>query len=273
MTLGILAGGGHLPFRVAEAARAAGREVYVVAVRGHAEPEIEAFPHDWLALGEVGRFFDMLDRHRCGELVIVGNVERPELKHIRFDLGGIARLPRIATMMMGGDDHLLIHLIRLIEERGVRVVAPHDILPDLVLAPGPATRRKPSRKIAADIALGRRVIAALGPYDVGQSVVVDRGRVIAIEAAEGTDAMLARCASLRERHRGERSGVLVKAPKPGQEVRVDLPTIGDRTVEGAARAKLAGIAAEARRTLVADGAALRAAADRLGLFVFGFDGE
>lgn len=275
-TLAILAGGGVVPVRVAHAAQAAGRSVFVVALRGHASAELEAFPHVWLGLGQVGAFFAELDRRGCGELVIVGHVARPELKDIRFDFGGIARLPRIAVMMRGGDDRLLVHLIRLVEERGVRVVAPQEVAPELVLAPGAATRRKPSRKHAADIALGRQVIAALGPYDVGQGVVVDNGRVIAVEAAEGTDAMLARCADLRAARRGGPSGVLVKAPKPGQETRVDLPTIGDRTVDGAARAGLAGIAAAAGRTLVADATALRAAAGRHGLFVFGFeegDGE
>ena len=144
--------------------------------------------------------------------------------------------------------------------------------PELLAGEGTLGAKSPSPEDRADIETGFRVVAALGRLDVGQAAVVVKGRVLAVEAAEGTDAMIARCAELRKgasaRRRGL-AGVLVKAPKPGQEERVDLPTIGPDTVESAARARLAGIAVAAGRVLIADRAATFAAADRHGLFLFG----
>lgn len=271
--LAILCGGGKVPLKVAAAAAAAGRRFVVLALRGQVGPEIERFPHEWLHVGEVGRLFRLLAKHRCDELVITGHVQRPEFKDIRFDFGGIMNLPRILAMAIGGDDHLLSGMVSFIEERGYRVVGPHEVAPDLLLANATLGRGKPSRQELEDIALGRSVLAALAPFDVGQGVVIDRGRVIAVEAAEGTDAMLERCAELRRGWAGRASGVLVKAPKRGQELRVDLPTIGTATVKAAARARLAGIAAEAGATLVADAAEMAAAAKRLGMFVTGFSGQ
>ena len=271
--LAILCGGGKVPLAVAAAAVAADRDFVALALRGQAGPEVERFPHEWLRIGEVGRLFKLLAKHDCGELVITGHVRRPEVKNIRFDLGGMMNLPRILAMMMGGDNHLLTSMIAFLEERGgVRVVGPDEIAPGLILDRVTVGRRKPSRRDLEDIGLGRRVLAALAPFDIGQGVVVDRGRVIAVEAAEGTDAMLERCAELRADRVSRPSGVLVKAPKQGQETRIDLPTIGAGTVEAAAAARLAGIAAEAGATLVADLGELAATAARLRLFVTGFAG-
>jgi len=269
--LAILSGGGNVPLEVAAAAAQAGREFVVLALRGQVAPEIERFPHEWLHVGAVGRLFKLLGKHRCEELVIVGHVRRPDFKDIRFDFGGMMNLPRILAMAMGGDNHLLTSMIAFIEERGYRVVGPHEIAPQIVLHEATVGSGKPSRQDAQDIALGREVLRALAPFDIGQGVVVDRGRVVAVEAAEGTDAMLKRCAELRGKGR-RRSGVLVKAPKDGQELRVDMPTIGSGTVEAAAEARLAGIAAKAGATLIADARDMAAAAKRRRLFVTGFSG-
>jgi hypothetical protein len=271
--LAILSGGGKVPLKVAAAAAEAGRDFVVLALRGQVAPEIQSFPHEWLNVGEVGRLFRLLGKHRCEELVIVGHVRRPDFKDIRFDFGGMMNLPRILAMALGGDNHLLTSMIAFIEERGgLRVVGPHEIAPQIVLGEATVGGRKPSRQDTQDIALGRRVLAALAPFDVGQGVVVDRGQVIAVEAAEGTDAMLARCAELRGGRMRRRSGVLVKAPKKDQELRVDMPTIGTVTVEAAAEARLAGIAAQAGATLIADAPEMAAAAKRRRLFVTGFSG-
>jgi len=270
--LAILSGGGKVPLAVAAAAAASGRDFVVLALRGQVGPEVERFTHEWLHVGEVGRLLKLLAKHRCEELVIVGQVRRPDFKDIRFDFGGMMNLPRILAMAIGGDNHLLSSMISFIEERGYRVVGPHEIAPQLILGEATVGRRKPSEQDKQDIALGRRILAALGPFDVGQGVVIDRGRVIAVEAAEGTDAMLQRCAELRRSQVKRPSGVLVKAPKQGQELRVDLPTVGARTVEAAAEARLVGIAAQAGATLIADTAEMAAAAKRLRLFVTGFPG-
>jgi DUF1009 family protein len=268
--LAVIAGGGLLPVTLAEAAMAQGRAVHILGIRGEADPKIARFPHTWLKWGEVGKLFSTLEDHGCRDLVIIGAVTRPDLANVRFDFGAIRNLPFLLSLGVGGDDHVLSSVVRFLEGKGYRVYGAGEVAPELLAGEGPLGAKAPSQEDLADIATGFRVVAALGRLDVGQAAVVVRGRVLAVEAAEGTDAMIARCAELRKggRRRGP-TGVLVKAPKPGQEERVDLPTIGPDTVERAAEAGLAGIAVTAGRVLIADRAATLGAADAHGLFLFG----
>jgi UDP-2,3-diacylglucosamine hydrolase len=172
----------------------------------------------------------------------------------------------------GGDDHLLSGVGRILEQDGFRMVGIKDVAPDLLMPEGCITCLTPDASAMADIIRGRALLGALGPFDIGQAAVVIDGHVVAVEDIEGTDGLLARLARLRAdgrlRARAGR-GVLVKAPKRGQDLRYDLPTIGPRTVEGAAKAELAGIAIIAGNTLVADSQAMIEAADKAGLFVQG----
>lgn len=266
--LAIICGGGQVPFRVAAAARAAGRPVYLIGIEGAADPEIAEWPHDWFNWGEVGKLFRLLKKADCRDVVFVGHVHRPSFKELRLDLGAVLHLPRLLAFLIGGDDKILSGVIRYFEDRGIEVHGAHEIDPGLVLGEGPVGRYKPGRRMRADIETGFSVAAVLGRIDIGQGVVVENGLVLAVEAAEGTDRMLARVAELREgRARG--AGVLVKRAKPGQELRIDMPTIGRRTVERAVRAGLAGIAVQAGHTIAADREALAAAADKAGIFVIG----
>jgi DUF1009 family protein len=265
--LAILAGGGSLPLSVAEAATASGRAVHIIGIAGEADQTIERFPHAWVKWGEVGKLFATLEERGCRDLVIVGGVTRPDLANVKFDLGAIRNLPRLLRLGLGGDDNVLSALVRFFEDKGYRVQSASEVAPDLLAGDGRLGTKEPSAEDRADIETGFRVVEALGRLDVGQAAVVVKGHVLAVEAAEGTDAMLARCAGLRRGR--ERAGVLVKAPKPGQEERVDLPTIGPDTVHKAADAGLAGIAVAASRVLMADRAATVAAADEHGLFLFG----
>jgi UDP-2,3-diacylglucosamine hydrolase len=265
--LAIIAGGGTLPCAVADAASSQGREVHIIGIHGEADGAIERFPHAWVKWGEVGKLFATLEKHGCRDLVIIGAVARPDLANVRFDLGAIKNLPRLLRLGLGGDDNVLSGVVRFLENKGYRVHGAGDVAPALLAAKGKLGAKSPSAEDQADIDTAFRVVDALGRLDIGQGAVVVNGHVLAVEAAEGTDAMLARCAELRRGR--ERAGVLVKAPKPGQEVRVDLPTIGPDTVRKAADAGLAGVAVAAGRVLVADRAATIAAADELGLFLFG----
>ncbi len=268
--LAVIAGGGALPLAVADAARASGREVYLIGIRGEATDAIERFPHAWLKWGEVGKLFTTLEDRRCRDLVIIGSVSRPDLANIRFDLGAIRNLPRLLRLGIGGDDNVLSTLVRFLEGKGYRVLGAGDVAPGLLAGEGQLGAKAPSEADRVDIAVAFRVVAALGRLDVGQGAVVVNKRVLAVEAAEGTDAMLSRCAELRGgSQRRNLGGVLLKAPKPGQEERVDLPTIGPETVQKAAEAGLAGIAVAARRVLIAERDATVATADRLGLFLIG----
>jgi DUF1009 family protein len=269
--LAIIAGGGTLPSALADAAVAQGRAVHVIGISGEADAKISRFPHTWLKWGEVGKLFATLDDQGCRDLVIIGSVSRPDLANVRFDFGAIKNLPFLLGLGVGGDDQVLSSVVRFLEGKGYRVYGAGEVAPELLAAEGTLGAKAPSPEDRADIEAGFRVVSALGRLDVGQAAVVVKGRVLAVEAAEGTNAMLARCDEMRKgagRRRGL-AGVLVKAPKPGQEERVDLPTIGPETVEMAAQAGLAGIAVAAGRVLIADRDATIAAAGQHGLFLIG----
>jgi DUF1009 family protein len=208
----------------------------------------------------------------CRDVVLIGSLVRPAFWQLRFDWVTLWALPRIASAYRGGDDHLLSNVSKLVEQRGFRLLGAHEVAPDILVPEGPLGGFSPSKHDHADIAFGLDYLRAAGPFDVGQAVVVASRHVLAVEAVEGTDEMLARVAELRASgrlHAPAGSGVLVKAPKLGQDWRFDLPSIGPRTVEGAARAGLAGIAVAAGSTIVAEPDRLVQEADRTGIFVVG----
>lgn len=269
-TLGVIAGGGGVPAIVAKAAEAAGRPVVLFGLVGEADLDIESFHHHWLRWGEIGRLFDLLARERVGEVVICGAVNRPDFSAIRVDLGAVLSLPKILSLMVGGDDTVLKNVVRFLEDRGYRVIGAHQVAPELVGGNGNLGRFKPAEDAEVDIAKGVEASLTLGRLDIGQAVVAISGRVVAVEGIEGTDELLKRVADLRKRGRlkaAHRSGVLVKAAKPQQDLRVDLPTIGPRTVEMAVAAGLAGIAVESGRVMIVDRPATIAAADAARLFL------
>ena len=268
-TLGILAGGGTLPARVAEAAMAAGRAVFIVGLEGHADPRILApFPHEFIRFGAAGRIIAALREHGCQELVMIGPVRRPSLLHLRPDIEAAKILARIGRAAFAGDNGLLAAVIKILHEEGFSVIGAHTILSQALGPRGLLTRAAPDAAAMADIGRAVVVARALGAVDVGQGCVVQGGLVLAVEAAEGTDAMLSRCAALARTGPG---GVLVKWVKPGQDRRADLPTIGPATLRAAAAAGLRGVAFEAGGTILADRPALIAGADAAGLFLLGLD--
>jgi len=272
--LAVICGGGSLPRAVVEAVTRRGRAVAIFALKGFADPAlVEGHPHLWGTVTQYGRFRRFARAQGCREVVLIGSVLRPSLSQLSFDLATVSLIPRFVAALRGGDDHLLSALARVMEEDGFRLLASHDVAPDILMPAGLLGRVQPSEDDTADIRRGLGLLAAMGPYDVGQAVVVARGYVLAVEAAEGTDLMLQRVADLRGHRRVPTragQGVLVKAPKPHQDRRIDLPTIGPDTVEGVARAGLAGLAVAAGSSLVAEMEALVESADRLGIFVTGW---
>jgi DUF1009 family protein len=264
--LGIVAGGGDLPAQIIAACRARGRPVFVLALLGQADPEgYHDVPHAWIRLGEGGTGLEIMRHNRVSEIVFAGRVRRPSIAELRPDKWTAKFVGRLGLSLFG-DDGLLKKVLQEVEAAGFHVVAPDSILTDVLAPLGPFAGPAPDAGAEVDIARGVRVARLLGEADVGQAVVVQQGIVLGVEAVEGTDALLARCALLRRDGPG---GVLVKLSKPGQEQRVDLPTVGAATVERAADAGLRGIAVEARRTLVVDRAAVARAAETRGLFVVG----
>ena len=273
--LAILCGGGAFPLEVAGEARSAGREPFLVGVVGATDAAIEAYPHVWVRMGEVGKLFAALKGRAIAEMVIIGAMTRPEFTDLRLDWGAVKRAAGLAQLFRRGDNGLLAGLATIFEREGVRIVGAHEIAPRLLAPVGPVGTRAPSAEDEADIALGARLIEALSRFDAGQGAVVAAGRVVAVEAAEGTDAMLARVAEMRLSGRlrfAGLAGVLVKAPKRGQDLRLDMPAIGPKTIEGAAKAKLKGAAVVAGQVLILERARCAREADAAGLFVTGFAG-
>jgi len=272
--LSIIAGGGAMPLRVAKAATAAGRYVHIFGIRGAADPEIEKFPHSWINFGHIGKVLSVSKAANCREMVIVGWVRRPRLADLRIDFGAFLNLPSLFGWMVGGDNSVLTGIIGFFESKGFKVVGAHEIAADLIAGKGVFSKRRPGKTDRADIAVGLEVLAALGPLDVGQATVVAHQYVLAVEAAEGTDKMLQRCKDLNKWGKSgsrKRSGVLVKCAKPGQERRIDLPTVGPETVRHASQAGLAGIAIAANDVLIVDRERFIKAANDAGLFVVGVD--
>jgi len=273
--VGLIAAGGVMPFAVADAMIARGVTPVLLAVKGVCDPErVARFRHHWIALGQLGRAMKLLRAEGCRDLLFIGSLVRPSLSEIRIDLTTLRALRPIWASFRGGDDHLLSGIGRIFERDGFRMVGIKDVAPDLLVPEGDLTRVQPDNATAIDIAKGRAVLQALGPFDIGQAVVVIDGHVVAVEDIEGTDGLLARVARLRVQGRirsALKRGVLVKAPKSGQDLRFDLPTIGPRTVEGVAAAGLAGLAVAAGHTLIAEPEQTIAIADRAGLFVTGVD--
>jgi DUF1009 family protein len=267
--LGILAGGGPFPGRVAAAAVAAGQGVFIVALRGFAEaPVVSPYPHAFIRMGAAGEILARLRAAGCTELVLVGPVRRPPLMDLRPDAEGARIMARIGRAAFAGDDGLLAAVVRVLGEEGFRVVGAHEVLTEAVGPRGQMGRVAPDAAAMADIERGDAVLRALGQADVGQACVVQQGVVLAVEAIEGTDAMLARAAGLARPGPG---GVLVKLVKPGQDRRADLPTIGPATLRAAAHAGLRGVAFEAGGTLLTDRAACITEADAAGLFLLGIE--
>jgi DUF1009 family protein len=265
--LGIIAGGGPLPGQVAEAARAAGRPVFVAALEGFAEPAvIGRFPHQFFRLGAAGAIRAALKSRNCVDVVMIGPVKRPSLLALRPDAEGTKLLARVGRAAFAGDDGLLAAIIKIMGEDGFRVLGAHDILADVLGPEGLLTEKGPDAAAMADVKRGFAVLAALGAADVGQACVVQQGIVLAVEAVEGTDAMLARVKNLARPGPG---GVLVKISKPGQDRRADLPALGAATVENAAAAGLRGIAFEAGGTILANRSDMVDAASRTGIFLIG----
>ncbi|MEM6913768.1 MAG: UDP-2,3-diacylglucosamine diphosphatase LpxI [Pseudomonadota bacterium] len=277
--LGVLAGRGSLPLRVAQAEAKAGREPFVVRLTDDDSPII-AYPNERVQIGELGRVIKRLKTEGCDAVCLAGQLQRPNFASIIPDWRGARVLPKVVAAARKGDGAIIDVMVGVFEGEGFLVVGAEAAASQLLLQAGPLGQKTPTAEDLADIAKGARVVEVLGPFDVGQGAVVRRGFVLAIEAAEGTDAMLRRCAELPETLKGyepgqekKSVGVLVKRPKPQQELRVDLPTIGVETIERAAAAGLAGVAAEAEHALIIDREDTIAKANEVGIFVYGYRAE
>ncbi len=271
--LAMLCGGGSLPLTVADKVASSGRAVLLFPLRGAADGlAVERYPHHWVHIGQIGKFLRLARAAGCRDVVFIGSLVRPSLWHVHPDFKGLTVLPRVFAAYRGGDNHLLTGMGKLLEDEGLRLVGAHEVAADILIPEGALGRAQPSELDRGDIALGLEYLHAAGKFDIGQAVVVASRHILAVEAAEGTDAMLSRVAEMRTNGRLRArpdTGTLVKAPKPAQDRRFDLPSIGPQTVEGVVRAGLAGIAVLAGSAIVAEPARLIERADRNAIFVVG----
>ena len=262
----IVAGGGRLPNLLIDACRDVGRDFFVLALKGQADPKIvEQVPHAWIRMGAAGHGFAILKEQGIKELVMAGRVRRPSLLDLRPDLRVIKFFAKLGRKGIG-DDGLLRAVINELESEGYRVIGAHEVLPKLRAEEGPLGDVVPDEQAENDIHRGTEILSALSEVDIGQAVIVQQGIVLGVEAVEGTDALIERCKALKRDGLG---GVLVKFSKLGQETRVDMPTIGPETIRHVADAGLRGIAVGAGSTIILDVDELVRAADKAGVFVIG----
>jgi UDP-2,3-diacylglucosamine hydrolase len=267
--LGIIAGGGDLPRRLAQHAIRDRRAIFVLNLRGFADPALASeFPGAEIALGEIGRGISLLKGAGCDELVFAGWVKRPDLSALKFDMKGAALLPDLIGAASKGDDALLRIVLGAFEKAGFKVVGADDLLASLLAPSGRIAGPAPSGGDWTDIRKAAEAAREIGLKDIGQGAIARGGEVIAMERETGTDAMLLSLAKSADGAR--RRGVLVKRPKPQQERRIDLPVIGEVTVQGVFEAGLAGVAVEAGGALIIDRERVEQEAQRLNVFVYGF---
>jgi DUF1009 family protein len=265
--LGIIAGGGNLPKKLIVACQRASRDFFVLALQGQAEKAlVDGVPYQWVRIGATDEAISILKAEHVDEVVMAGTVRRPGLLEMKPDWRTLQVFARLGLSALG-DDALLRAVAGELEKDGLKLIGAHEIEPSLITPEGLLTKKAPSPENDADLQYGIKVIKTLGQLDVGQAAIVQQGIVLGVEAVEGTDALLKRGRGLKHQGRG---GVLVKGCKPQQDKRLDLPTVGLRTVRLAHEAGLEGIAVEAGASLILDREAVAEAADKLGMFITGF---
>jgi DUF1009 family protein len=274
--LGIIAGGGELPVALAEHCKAEARAYCVARILPFADAALDAHPGASHDLGAMGARIAFLKAEGCDAIVFVGNVPKPDFASLQWDEAGLAMLPQFRQAAQVGDDELLRAVVIAHAQAGFRIIGAEEVFAELRGPAGVLSARGPTASERTDVKKAAAIASAIGALDIGQGAVVCDGVVLGVEAQEGTDALLARIATLPEAIRGtlqQRRGVLVKRPKPMQERRIDLPTLGVQTIERAAAAGLAGVAFEAGGALIVRRADVIAAADRHGMFFYGFTRE
>jgi DUF1009 family protein len=272
--LGLIAGGGALPLAIAARCEAEDRPLFVIRLTGFADPHLVRYPGAEIGMAELGKALAALKAAGCKAVCFAGTVNRPDFKSLKPDLKGATLLPGIIAAATRGDDALLRKILSVFENEGYAVEGADDILGGETLEPGALGAVSPTEDQLADLRKALHVAEKAGELDIGQGAVVCDGLVLAVEAQEGTDAMLTRVAGLPADLRGAAGalkGALGKAPKPIQDLRVDMPVIGTRTLELAHAAGLAGVGGVAGKLILIDRPALIETANRLGLFVWGED--
>ena len=265
--LGIIAGGGVLPQILIRHCQQTERDFFVLAIENNADKEIftSDVPYKWVRIGQAGTGFKLMHEQNVEEIVMIGTIHRPSLADLVPDLRTAAFFARIGMKSIG-DDGILRALVKEIESENMRVIGIHEVLPDLLVQEGVLTKAKPDKQAIADIARGVEVGLELGRLDVGQSVIVQQGLVLGVEGIEGTDKLIERCGTYQRKGNG---GVLVKLRKPQQDMRIDLPTIGTKTIENLHNAGMRGVAIHAGNALIVNEKEVVDLANKYKMFIVG----
>jgi len=267
--LGIIAGGGDIPKALISQCKQQKRDFFVVAIEGNADKDLidDTVPHIWIRMGQAGTGFKKLAEEKVEEVVMIGTIRRPSLKDLVPDLRTAAFFAKLG-MKSVGDDGLLRALVKELENDNLIVRGIQEVMPEILIKEGVLGKVKPSAQAIEDIKRAVEVATELGRLDVGQAVIVQQGLVLGVEGIEGTGELIRRCGDYKRKGDG---GVLVKVRKPQQDMRIDLPTIGDKTVISAHQSGLSGIVLHAGNGLIANEKETIKLADKYGIFVMGIN--
>ena len=267
--LGIIAGGGVLPQMLIEHCQKEERDYFVIAIENNADKAIftPKIPHQWIRIGQAGTGFKLFAEQGVEEVIMVGTIRRPTVSDLVPDIRTAAFFAKVGLKSLG-DDGILRALVKEIESENMRVVGIHEVMPQLLVKSGFLSKHKPDKQALADIERGIEAALTIGKLDIGQSVVVQQGLVLGVEGIEGTDELIKRCGTYQRKGVG---GVLVKLRKPQQDMRIDLPTIGTKTIENLHNAGLRGVAVHAGNALIVNEAEVLKLADKYGIFVLGIE--
>lgn len=266
--LGIISGSGFLPSEIINHCLKNQQKFFLIAFEGITPPNSvpQNAPHEWVNIGSIGKALKTLRENGVQKIVMAGRVGRPAFSTLRLDTSGLRLLSRLSKLKTANDNEVFSEIIKFIENAGFEVIGADDVLADIVVQHGAIGKIQPDKIAQKDIEIGKKIALEIGKLDIGQAVIVQNGMVLGVEGAEGTDGLIKRCADI---HNDGLGGVLVKMKKPTQDRRVDLPSIGIKTIENIAANKLRGIAVEAGSTLIINRAEVIAKANELGVFVVG----
>ena len=271
-TLGIIAGEGEMPITVMKSAVLKKIPFVVLNISKRKIRRKSNIKVINLTVGEIGKGIDFLKKHKCQKIVFAGKPNRPKFSELKIDYKGLKYLPKIMSSLKIGDSAIFSSIINIFESQGFQVIAPQDIADDLVSKENFLTNKKPNKQDILDIKKGISIMKSIGKFDIGQAIIVSNGLTVAIEGIEGTDLLIKRSKILLDKlgSKSKKQGVLVKLPKPTQDRRIDLPTIGTRTVKLCQKINISGIAIQSNGTIILEKTKTIKSANQKGLFLFGF---
>ncbi|MCE3255551.1 MAG: hypothetical protein K0R25_1045 [Rickettsiaceae bacterium] len=266
--LAIIAGKGELPKMIIKKCQEQQRNFLVILIAGESSnADFLQFDHHIIGFGEISKILNILKTNNVKELVFAGGVTKPSMAGMKVDAKGAILLSKILGNKFFGDDNLLSTIISFFEKEGFAIIGADKIIDDLVAKKGVLGNAKPDSEMLKDVAIGQNALQVMSSLDIGQAIAVQQKQIIGVEAIEGTDALIKRCADL-----GFKQGskpVLVKMKKKNQNTKIDLPALGVDTIKNLAQCGFAGIAVQENYCLIINQKEVIKLADELGIFVIG----